>query len=101
MTTMRSTRRFAIGFFIVYAIAVVYPAVAPFRGPRPFILGLPFAMVWAAAWIVASFFVLLRLDGAYSAAERAHDAGWAGYDDDSGTGTAGRPHDPPAPPPER
>jgi hypothetical protein len=101
MMTMRGTRRFAIGFFIAYAIAVVYPAVAPFRGPRPFILGLPFAMVWAAAWIVASFFVLLRLDRAYSAAERDYDAGWFGYDpSDTGPGTAGRPPGPHAPTPE-
>jgi hypothetical protein len=35
---------------------------------------MPFAMVWAAAWIVAAFFVLLALDRAYSSAERAHDA---------------------------
>ena len=73
--TPRGTRRFAIGFFAAYALAVVYPAVAPFRGPRPFIFGMPFALVWAAAWIVAAFFVLLLLDRAYSSAERAHDAG--------------------------
>jgi hypothetical protein len=73
-STLRGIRRFAIGFFAVYALAVVYPAVVPFRGPRPFILGMPFAMVWAAAWIVGAFFVLLVLDRAYSSAERAHDA---------------------------
>jgi hypothetical protein len=73
-STLRAIRRFAIAFFVSYALAVVYPAVVPFRGPRPFIFGMPFAMVWAAAWIVAAFFVLLALDRAYSSAERAHDA---------------------------
>jgi hypothetical protein len=72
--TLRGRRRFAIGFFAIYVLAVVYPAVVLFRGPRPFIFGMPFAMVWAAAWIVAAFFVLLALDRAYSSAERAHDA---------------------------
>lgn len=72
-STLRGVRRFAIGFFVIYAFAVVYPAVVPFRGPRPFIFGMPFAMAWAAAWIVAAFFVLLALDRAYSSAERAHD----------------------------
>jgi hypothetical protein len=73
-STLRGVRRFAIGFFVIYALAVVYPAVVPFRGPRPFIFGMPFAMVWAAAWIIAAFLVLLVLDRAYSSAERAHDA---------------------------
>ena len=73
-STLRAVRRFAIGFFVIYALAVVYPAVVPFRGPRPFIFGMPFAMVWAAAWIIAAFLVLLVLDRAYSSAERAHDA---------------------------
>lgn len=81
MTSLRGTRRFAIGFFIVYAIAVLYPGAVPFRGPRPFVLGMPFAMVWAAAWIVAAFFVLLLLDRVYSAAERTHDAAAAARPD--------------------
>lgn len=99
---MRGTRRFAIGFFIAYAMAVIYPAVAVFRGPRPFVLGMPFAMFWTAAWVVAAFFVLLRLDRAYSAAERDHDAGWFGYDPaDSATRATHRPPDPPPPSPER
>lgn len=81
MTTLRGTRRFAIGFFVAYAVAVLYPGVVPFRGPRPFLLGMPFAMVWAAAWVVAAFFVLLLLDRAYTAAERAHEAAAAAPSD--------------------
>lgn len=107
MTTMRATRRFAFGFFAAYAIAVIYPVVVPLRGPRPFVFGMPFAVVWAAAWIVAAFFVLLLLDRSYSAAETisragegAHDAAGsarpaAGADDDD---SRGNPFPPPATP---
>lgn len=74
MTAHRRARRFAIAFFVLYAIAVTFPGVVPFRGPRPFVLGMPIALVWTAAWVVAAFFVFLHLDRAYSAAERAADA---------------------------
>ncbi|HEX2166389.1 MAG TPA: hypothetical protein VHG09_04030 [Longimicrobiales bacterium] len=74
MTSMSKARRFAIVFFALYAIAVIYPGVAPLRGPRPFILGLPLALIWISAWVVASFFVLLWLDRAYGRAQRAHDS---------------------------
>ena len=72
--SMRGTRRFAIAFFVVYVIAVTWPGVMLFRGPEPFLFGMPLALVWTAAWIVASFFVLIRLDQVYGRAERAHDA---------------------------
>lgn len=75
MTGLRGTRRFAIGFFAVYVLAVIYPGVALFRGPRPYVLGLPLAMIWTAAWVVAAFFVLLLLDRAYAAVERTNDGG--------------------------
>lgn len=86
MSTVRVTRRFAIGFFVAYAIAVIYPGAVAFRGPRPFILGMPLGMVWAAAWIVAAFFVLLLLDRSYSAAERTHDAAAAASPDHAAEG---------------
>jgi hypothetical protein len=78
--TLQRVRRCAIGFFVAYAIAVMYPGVVLLRGPRPFVLGMPLAMAWAAAWVVAAFFVLLLLDRAYSRAQRAYDAGWHGED---------------------
>lgn len=71
MSAHRRARRSAIAFFILYAVAVTFPGVVPFRGPRPFILGVPLALAWTAAWVVASLFVLVHLDRAYSAAERA------------------------------
>jgi hypothetical protein len=66
--SLSTTRRLAITFFVVYAAAVIYPGVALFRGPRPFVLGVPLALAWTAAWVIASFFVLLALDRAYRAA---------------------------------
>ncbi|HEX6135932.1 MAG TPA: hypothetical protein VFZ24_18310 [Longimicrobiales bacterium] len=68
---LRREQRLTIAFFALYTLAVIFPGVVPFRGPRPFILGFPLALVWASAWIVLSFFVLLRLDRAYHAASRA------------------------------
>jgi uncharacterized membrane protein YgcG len=86
--TLQRTRRFAIGFFVAYAIAVVYPGVALLRGPRPFVLGMPLAMAWTAAWVAASFFVLLLLDRAYSRAQREYDAA-LGHDAGEGGRSAG------------
>ena len=68
MNALRRAQRIAIAFFILHVAAVTFPLVIPFRGPRPFILGLPFGLVWASGWIVASFFVLLYLERAYRAA---------------------------------
>jgi uncharacterized membrane protein YozB (DUF420 family) len=71
VTAQRRATILAIVFFVVYAAAVTFPGAVPFRGPRPFLLGMPLALVWTAAWVVAAFFVLIYLDRAYSAAERA------------------------------
>ena len=73
MKRLRGTRRFAIGFFALYVVAVIYPGVALFRGPRPYVLGMPLPLIWTAAWVVAAFFVLLLLDRAYRAVERTHE----------------------------
>ena len=33
-------------------MVVTWPGALPFRGAEPFILGLPFSMVWAVLWIL-------------------------------------------------
>ncbi|HUF51923.1 MAG TPA: hypothetical protein VMN60_13955 [Longimicrobiales bacterium] len=68
MTRLRLLRRITIGYFAAYAVFVTFPGVAPFRGPRPFILGMPLPLVWVALWVIGGFFVLLALDRAYRAA---------------------------------
>jgi len=65
MTRLRRAQRLAIVFFALNAIALVFPGVLPFRGPEPFVFGMPFGMIWTSAWIIAAFFVLLYIDSAY------------------------------------
>ena len=55
-------RRLALGFFLLYLLAVTWPAVTLFRSPEPMVLGLPLSMAWPIAWIVIAFIVLLALD---------------------------------------
>lgn len=70
MTRVRLMRRVTFAFFAAYAFFVMYPGVLPFRGPRPFILGMPLPMVWTTAWVVGGCVVLWLLDRAYQADER-------------------------------
>lgn len=62
---MRGRRRLYAGFFALYAFFVMWPGVAPFRGPGPFILGLPFPLVWVTLWILGGLAVLIYLDAGY------------------------------------
>lgn len=73
MTRARLMRRVAYVFFAAYAVFVTFPAVLPFRGPRPFILGMPLPMVWVSSWVVGGAIVLWLLDRAYAADERDRD----------------------------
>ena len=65
MNRVRNLRRLTIGYFAAYAFFVMYPGVVPFRGPGPFILGLPLPLVWVTLWIIGGCFVLYALDRAY------------------------------------
>ena len=65
MTRVRLMRRVAFAFFAAYAVLVTYPGVLPFRGPRPFILGMPLPMVWVASWVIGGGIVLWLLDRAH------------------------------------
>lgn len=73
MTRARLMRRVAYVFFAAYALFVTFPGVLPFRGPRPFILGMPLPMVWIATWVIAGALVLWLLDRAH--ADDVHDRG--------------------------
>lgn len=63
-------RRIAYVFFAAYAVLVTFPGVLPFRGPRPFILGMPLPMFWISAWVVAGGVVLWLLDRAHAGGDR-------------------------------
>jgi len=67
---LRTLQRFCIAFFAANAFFVLWPGIVPFRNARPFILGLPFPLVWVTLWVIAGFFVLLLVDSAYRARER-------------------------------
>jgi hypothetical protein len=61
-------RRMVFAYFAVYAVAVTYPGVVLFRGPRPFVLGLPLPLVWVTFWVVGGCAVLWLIDRVYRAA---------------------------------
>ncbi len=75
----RSWIRITWIYHLLFAVAVTWPVQALVNNPRPFILGLPGQMTWAAAWVVGSLLVLWRLDSARSreagAAARRANAG--------------------------
>lgn len=54
--------RFAIGFFSIYLLAVIWPVARWVAEPLPLILGLPLPLAWSILWIVLSFLVLLWLE---------------------------------------
>ena len=63
---LRWMRRGAVAFFLCFVLAVTWPGMLPFNRIEPLVLGLPFAMVWIALWVLASFLVLLLVDRAES-----------------------------------
>lgn len=67
---IRTVRGGVILFFVFFVVAVTWPGMLPFNRIEPFVLGLPFSMVWIALWVVLSFFALLILDGAEAKARR-------------------------------
>lgn len=75
MMRARSMQRLVIVFLLLYAIFTVYPGVLPFRGPGPFLLGLPFPFIWISGWIIAGFVVLLLIDRVYRDAEASDRSG--------------------------
>ena len=55
-------RRIAIGVFVLYLLAIVWPVASLFRSPEPLVFGLPLSMAWPIAWILIGFAMLLVLD---------------------------------------
>jgi hypothetical protein len=44
-------------YIVLMAIAVTYPGVLPFNTIPPYVLGLPFAFFWPAAWVAGATLV--------------------------------------------
>ncbi len=48
------------GYAAVCLLAITWPGYAALGvGPRPFVLGVPFVVVWNLGWVLASFGVLV------------------------------------------
>lgn len=62
IVNIRSVRRCAVAFFVVYLLAVTWPLAVLVSAAEPMILGLPLSMAWAIAWILLGFVALLILD---------------------------------------
>ena len=60
----RTWRRITWAYYLTFAVAVTWPIQTLVNTPHPFVVGLPFQMVWAAGWILGSLLVLWRLDAA-------------------------------------
>ena len=76
----------AIAFYVAMAIAVTYPGYVPFNTIRPFVLGMPFSLVWQVIWVSAAILVLggvfiwekrirTRSDGPGGDQSPSHDGG--------------------------
>lgn len=59
---VRTVRRLATLFFVLFVLAVTWPGMVPFNRIHPLILGLPFSMFWIALWVFCSFLVFLLVD---------------------------------------
>ncbi len=60
--SLRTARALA-GLYLALALFfVTWPGLVPFARIEPFILGLPFSMVWIAGWIAGVVVVLSLLD---------------------------------------
>ena len=55
-------RRLAVAVFLLYVLAVTWPAVTLIRSAEPLVFGLPLSMAWPVAWILIGFIMLLVLD---------------------------------------
>ena len=55
-------RRLALGFFLLYLLAVTWPAATLFSSAEPMVFGLPLSMAWPIAWILMAWIALLVLD---------------------------------------
>lgn len=50
------------GWVIAGAVFLCFPGIVPFNHARPFVLGLPFVLVWVALWILLALVVFSIVD---------------------------------------
>jgi hypothetical protein len=59
-----------VTYFLLFTAAVTWPLYVPFNRIEPYVLGLPFSMVWVACWLLCSAGVLYLVDRAESRERR-------------------------------
>ncbi len=87
MTALRLARLLTGLYFTTALVFVTWPGLVPFARARPFVLGLPFAMAWIAAWVAGAVVVLVLLDRV----ERRHRSDEPRHRSDGSSGPAGGP----------
>lgn len=73
--SLRGARAGAFLYFLLFAGAVTWPGMILGNRIEPRILGLPFAMIWVASWVLGGGVVLFLLDRAEMKARRAAGPG--------------------------
>lgn len=68
--SLRAARAGAFLYFLLFAGAVTWPGMLLGNRIEPRILGLPFAMIWVAAWVLGGGVALFLLDRAEAGARR-------------------------------
>jgi hypothetical protein len=59
-----------LAFFIIYFVALSYPAMQLFNRVEPFILGFPLSMAWVVLWVLLGWITLIVRYRADRAGER-------------------------------
>lgn len=60
--SLRTARALTGGYLVLALVFVTWPGLVPFARIRPFVLGMPFAMVWIAGWVAGCAVVFYLLD---------------------------------------
>lgn len=60
--SVKAARLLFWGYVIAGTFALTFPGVLPFNRTRPFILGMPFILVWVVLWIVLAFIIFALVD---------------------------------------
>lgn len=58
----RAARALFWGWVIAAVVFLCFPGIVPFNRARPFVLGLPFVLVWVALWVVLALIVFTLVD---------------------------------------
>jgi hypothetical protein len=59
---LKTGRALAWTYLVLAMLAVTWPGILPFARIRPLIFGLPFSMVWIAAWVAGCVVVFGLLE---------------------------------------